>query len=159
MCCFTVGEITIKSNRNSVKKNFFFTALFTQTLCQSISAKGLYDKGIDDYFKELQESTHIDEQVQWHPGGSLVRGHIHDVGAFVYVLSPLCQIHAVLETIRAHEKNTNTMKYILCLINMSDENNGWYVMIVAVYGVRVCLVLWGRGRFLTLDSRSHCSTM
>lgn len=44
MCCFTVGEITIKSNRNSVKKNFFFTALFTQTLCQSISAKGLYDK-------------------------------------------------------------------------------------------------------------------
>lgn len=81
-------------------------------------------KGIDGYFKELQESTHIDEQVQWHPGGSLVRGHIHDVGAFVYVLSPLCQIHAVLETIRAHEKNTNTMKYILCLINMSDENNG-----------------------------------
>ena len=81
-------------------------------------------KGIDGYFKELQESTHVDKQVQWHPGGSLVRGHVHDVGAFVYVLSSLCQIHAVLETIRAHEKNTNNMKYTLCLINMSDENNG-----------------------------------
>lgn len=46
--------------------------------------------------------THVHKQVQGHPCPALVGGNIHDVWAFVDILTPLGQVDAVLETEQKH---------------------------------------------------------